>query len=167
LLIYYGFAQYLPKTTTPAIGKPIKKFRYILAKGIFKKCGKDVKLENRAYFGSGYNKEIGEYSMIGSNAQLYGPVKIGKHVLMAPEVIILTRNHESKDLKKPMSEQGYTKERQVVIGDDVWLGTRSIILPGVRIGNGSIVGASSVVTKDVKPYSIVGGVPAKLIKKRK
>lgn len=65
-----------------------------------------------------------------------------------------------------MQEQGYTKPRPVVIDDDVWIGSRVTILPGVHIGKGSIIGAAAVVTHDVEPYTIVGGNPAKLIKKR-
>ena len=167
LLTYYLFAKYLPKTPTPIVGKPIRAFRYALAKGMFKKCGKNVKLENNAYFGRGHQLEIGDHSMVGSYAQIYGPVKIGKYVLMAPEVIILTRNHESKSLSKPMCEQGYTKTKPVIIGNDVWIGTRTTIMPGIKIGTGAIIGAGSVVTKNVAAYSIVGGVPAKLIRKRK
>lgn len=165
LLSYYLFAQYLPKSTTP-IGAPIRKFRYILARNMFRRCGKGVKLEDHVYFGDGNNKEIGNHSIIGSHVELYGTIKIGNCVMIAPHTIIITRNHNSSNLEVPMIFQGYTKEEKVVIEDDVWIGTRSIILKGIRIGKGSIIGAGSVVTKDVKPYSIVGGVPAKLIRMR-
>ncbi len=63
--------------------------------------------------------------------------------------------------------QGEKKGINPIIEDDVWIGRNAIIMPGVRIGKGSIVGAGAVVTKNVEPYSIVGGVPAKLIRKRK
>ena len=66
-----------------------------------------------------------------------------------------------------MWQQGFTEVDPIVIEDDVWIGARVIILKGVTIGKGSIIGAGSVVTKDVEPYSIVGGNPAKLIRKRK
>jgi maltose O-acetyltransferase len=66
-----------------------------------------------------------------------------------------------------MIDQGFKDKEPVIIEDDVWIGARVIILPGVKIGKGSIVGAGAVVTKDVEPYSIVAGVPAKLIRKRK
>ncbi len=66
----------------------------------------------------------------------------------------------------PMFEQGYETDEPIIIGNDVWIGSRVTILPGVRIGNGSIVGASAVVSKNVPEYCIVGGVPAKVIKKR-
>ncbi len=66
-----------------------------------------------------------------------------------------------------MREQGYSEEKQIVVGDDVWLGYGAIILPGVTIGDGAIIGAGTVVTKDVPPYAIVGGNPAKVIRFRK
>ena len=66
-----------------------------------------------------------------------------------------------------MFKQGYQETKQVVIEDDVWIGARSVILPGVKIGTGSIIAVGSVVKKDVEPFSIVAGAPAKLVKKRK
>ena len=66
-----------------------------------------------------------------------------------------------------MNQQWSLPKQKVIIGDDVWIGTRVIILPGVRVGTGSIIGAGAVVTKDVPDYAIVGGVPAKIIKFRK
>lgn len=166
LSMYYGIAQYLPKSTSFG-GVLSMKFRYLLARNTFKKCGKNVNLENKAYFGSGSNLEIGDNSGIGTRCELYGKVIIGKDVMMAPEVIILTRNHKFSRTDVPMRLQGMNKEKKVIIGDDVWIGTRVIIMPGVRIGKGSIIAAGSIVTKNVLPYSIVGGVPAKLIKSRK
>lgn len=63
--------------------------------------------------------------------------------------------------------QGYQGTKQVILEDNVWIGARSVILPGGKIGKGSIIGVGSVATKDVEPFSIVAGVPAKLVKKRK
>jgi len=66
-----------------------------------------------------------------------------------------------------MWQQGYIPDEPVIIGDDVWIGTRAIIMPGVKISNGSIIGAAAVVTKDVPDFAIVGGVPARIIGSRK
>lgn len=93
--------------------------------------------------------------------------KCGDNVMMAPDCIIYVRNHESSRLDIPMCEQGSTEERPVVIGNDVWIGGRVIILPGVKIGDGAIIGAGSVVTKDVSEYDVVAGNPARVIKNRK
>jgi len=166
LIVYYGLAQYLPKSTF-TLGNISKKIRGKLARHIFKSTGKNITLEDGAYFGKGDRITIGDNSGIGTKCQLYGKITIGKDVLMAPEVIILTRNHKHNKTDVPMRIQGFEDEKEVIIEDDVWIGTRAIIMPGVRIGKGSIVGAGSVVTKNVEPYSIVGGVPAKELKKRK
>jgi maltose O-acetyltransferase len=109
--------------------------------------------------------EIGNNSGIGDNAWL-GAVKIGDNVMMAPNVTILSRNHVFEDKLIPMSKQGVTEDNPVIISDDVWIGTRAIILPGVTIGKGSIIGAGAVVTKNVPEYTIVAGNPARVIKQR-
>lgn len=166
LATYYGFAQYLPRSYIP-LGKLSKKLRGILAKLIFDQCGKNINLENKAFFGDGSGIKIGDNSGIGSYCELYGEISIGKDIMMAPHVIILARNHEFKDTKIPMRLQGFQEMKPVIIGDDVWIGTRCIILPGVEIGKGSIIAAGSIVTKSVKPFSIVAGVPAKYVKDRR
>ena len=84
---------------------------------------------------------------------------------MGPDVLILNSNHLYQNPNILIRKQGIVYAR-VVIEDDVWIGTRSIILPGVTIGKGSVIAAGSVVTKDVPPYNLVGGIPAKIIKKR-
>ena len=65
-----------------------------------------------------------------------------------------------------MCQQGFSEEQPIHIGNDVWIGTRAIILSGVTVGDHSVVGAGAVVTKDVPPYAVVGGVPAKILKMR-
>ena len=87
--------------------------------------------------------------------------------MMGPDVVIMTNSHNFERIDIPMNIQGSAVPKKVVIGNDVWIGTRAIILPGTTIGNGAIIGAGAVVTKDVPEYGIVGGVPAKLIRNRK
>ena len=105
---------------------------------------------------------IGDNSGIGINCEINGPVTIGRDVMMAPKVVIYTSGHKYDRLDIPMVGQGSTEKQPVTIGDDVWIGIRAIITPGVHIGNGCIIGAGAVVTKDAPPYSIVVGVPAKV-----
>ncbi len=87
--------------------------------------------------------------------------------MMGPDVVILTQNHKFDRLDIPMLEQGFKDEQPVTICDDVWIGVRAIILPGVTVGKGAIIAAGAVVTKDVCEYAIVGGNPARVIKMRK
>lgn len=93
-------------------------------------------------------------------------VTIGKNVMMGPNVAIITENHRFDRMDVPIREQGYYDRKPVVINDDVWIGMRVIILPGVTVGKGAILAAGAVVTKDVPEYAIVGGNPAKVIKYR-
>lgn len=125
-----------------------------------------MNIEKGAQICSGIS--LGDNSGIGENAwMLSDGITIGNDVMMGPDCMMFTSNHRTDNLDIPMWHQGFTEVKPIVIEDDVWIGARVIILQGVTIGRGSIIAAGSVVTKDVEPYSIVGGNPAKLIKKRK
>ena len=95
-----------------------------------------------------------------------GEIIIGNDVMIAQNVVLRASDHAFSDTSKPICYQGHTGGR-IVVGDGCWIAANSVITRNVTIGEHSIVGAGSVVTKDVEPYSIVGGVPAKLIKKRR
>ncbi|MBR2722402.1 MAG: acyltransferase [Clostridia bacterium] len=160
-LLYQIFASGLPQSQHL---KPAKKLRGFFAKRIARSFGKNVNIEKHAHFTPGLS--IGDNSGVGIRCEVNGPVTIGANVMMGPEVVIYTQTHKYDRTDIPMCEQGSTEPREVVIEDDVWLGRRAIIMPGVRIGKGSIIGAGAVVTKDVPPYSVVGGVPARVIRTR-
>ncbi|MBQ4159449.1 MAG: glycosyltransferase, partial [Clostridia bacterium] len=162
--LYYLFARHLPCSDLPySLGA--KYLRRGLCKAMFKQMGKNVNIEHGAFFASGRDIEIGNNSGLGLNCRVAGPLKIGNDVMMGPNVMIFTQNHETENIEKPMRLQTAPK-KGVTIGNDVWIGANVTILPGVTVGDGAILGAGAVVTKDVEPYSIVGGNPAKLIKKR-
>jgi len=108
----------------------------------------------------GRDSLVGEYSVIRGQ----GGVQIGDRVYTSPFTQIIAVNHVFDDPSTPFTEQGITAEG-IVIEDDVWLGAGAIITDGVRIGKGAVVAAGAVVTKDVVPHTVVGGVPAKPIKK--
>lgn len=119
LLLYYGIAQYLPDSYLPFIGKISNSIRIALVKHIFKKCGKISTINRLAYFGSGRDIEIGDYSGIGAKCIIPQNTIIGKCVMMAPEVYIIKNNHVFTDTKVPMCFQGYpTYDSQTVIEDD-------------------------------------------------
>jgi acetyltransferase-like isoleucine patch superfamily enzyme len=108
----------------------------------------------------GKNSLIGEYNVIRGQ----GGVTIGDRVYTSPFVQIVSVNHVFDDPNVPFVEQGITAEG-IVIEDDVWIGSGAVITDGVRIGKGAVVAGGAVVTKDVEPLTIVGGVPAKVIRK--
>lgn len=116
----------------------------------------------------GNNVSIGEYAyFMATISHIY----IGNNIAFAPKVTIRGGNHSSHLVGKLMidyknSDKKEEDDQPVYIQDDVWIGTNVTILKGVTIGRGSIVGAGSVVNRDVPPYSIVAGIPAKVIKKR-
>jgi len=166
LLLYYGFATYLPKSNRPysfGLSRPI---RYALCKNIFEHCGKNVLVERRAYIGDGRGISIGDGTGIGVNAKIQQNTTIGNNVMMGEDVIILTSAHVVGDTTRKMQGQGINV-KPVQIGNNIWIGCRVVILPGVKIGDGAIIGAGAVVAKDVPDYAVVGGVPAKIIKYRK
>ena len=110
------------------------------------------------------NVIIGDHTRIGLHCTIIGPVTIGSHVNLAQGITVTALNHNFEDTAKRIDEQGITT-KEVIIGDDVWIGTNAVILPGVTIGRHSVVAAGAVVTKDVPDSCIVGGVPASIIKR--
>lgn len=99
------------------------------------------------------------------NARGGGRIIVGNDVLIGPNVVIRSNNHRFESLDIPINSQGVTLGC-IIIEDDVWIAANCVILPNVKIGKGAIIGAGSVVTRDVEPYSIMGGIPAKKIGSR-
>lgn len=99
------------------------------------------------------------------NASVGGEINIGKDCLFGPNVVLRTAGHKFDSLNVLIRKQGHTISN-IIIDDNVWVGANAVILGGVHIGQGAIIGAGAVVTKDVPANVIVGGVPAKIIKKR-
>jgi len=113
-------------------------------------------------FTTGKHITLGKYSTVGRRSYLdgRGGLTIGNCVSIAPDVQLLTAQH---DLNDPTLRNRYGP---IVIEDYVWIGTRALVLPGVRLGKGSVVASGAVVTRDVPPFVVVAGVPAKPIKRR-
>ncbi len=168
LLLYLIFAKHLPATDNAiSIFSIIRRIRSSIGAKCLDKHGKYVNIEKNANFGTGQGIELGNYSGLGINCKVRGPLVIGDNVMMGPDVMILTSNHLTARTDIPMRGQGGTPPEKVTIKDDVWIGARAIILPGVTIGHGVIIAAGAVVTKDVPDWAVIGGVPAKVIKFRK
>lgn len=106
---------------------------------------------------------IGDHTRIGLHNTIIGPVTIGCHVNLAQGITVTALNHNFEASDKRIDEQGISTT-PVIIEDDIWIGANAVILPGVTIGNHSVVAAGAVVTKNVPPHSLVAGVPAKIIK---
>lgn len=135
----------------------------------------NIEIGDNVYIGhntilKGYYKNemvIGDHTWIGQSCFFHsaGGIYIGKAVGIGPMVKIISSVHQEEDITKPIMFSGL-KYNKVIIGDGSDIGVGSIILPGVSIGEGSQVGSGSVVTRDIEPFSVVAGVPAKLLRKR-
>lgn len=162
--VYYLFIQWLPNTKYLPIFNTIRIFYMDVILDIFDRSEGAI-FENRVYISNGENLKIGKGCHINEFVFIQGAI-IGDFVMLAPNVSILNDSHTFARRDIPMVKQPKTINDNPVIGNDVWIGRNAIILNGVNIGEGAIIGAGAVVTRDVEPYSVVGGVPAKHIKIR-
>jgi len=182
--IYIAFLSSIPTE----IGIRLRQIAY---KSLFKKCGKNLKIDSGVtilgfenielgdnisfmknsyvYAHDGGRLVIGNNFTMNTNSQLgasFGEIVIGNDCAIAPNCVLRASNHTFDNPNIPFRGQGHTYG-EIIIEDDVWIASNCVVAANTRIGKSSVVGAGSVVTKDVEPYSVVGGVPAKLIKKRK
>ena len=147
----------------------------VFYKGAMKYCGKHVYLRpSSSDFKGLWNMSIGDHTSIPKGSVFYcteASLTIGKKVIFGPKPTIITGDHRIDIIGKYIidvtdAEKGPEHDAPVVIEDDVWCGANVTILKGVTIGRGSVVAAGAVVTKSFPPYSIIGGVPAKVLKMR-
>ena len=157
----------------------VKKYFYnvIFETGLRIEYPKNLELGSDSYFGfdckiysSEFSKvKIGSGCQFNSNVMINGRGKgtivIGNNVLIGPNVVLRSSDHSFDSLSERICNQGMN-DGYIVVKDDVWIGSNCVILKNITIGKGSVIAAGAVVTKDIKPYSVVGGVPAKIIKKR-
>jgi acetyltransferase-like isoleucine patch superfamily enzyme len=106
---------------------------------------------------------IGDHTRIGLHNTIIGPVTIGSHVNLAQGITVTALNHNFSDTTRTIDQQGVSTNT-VTIADDCWIGANAVVLPGVTIGHHAVVAAGAVVTLDVPPYSVVAGVPARIVK---
>lgn len=161
--LYYSIGIRLPLSFSK-VGHGSRQFRQFCAKLILDECGDWVNIEKGVHFGDGL--KIGNGSGIGAYSVVPSDVTIGENVMVGQELLIYTQNHCMDRTDIPMKEQGMAEHKPVTIGDDVWIGARVTILPGVHIGNGAVIGAGAVVTKDIPEFEVWGGNPARKLKSR-
>lgn len=164
-VLYYGIARRFPTQPVPLwrVGYALRR---ILVGWMVSACGKHVIVKQNAYIGRGRGLVLGDHAQLGENCRIGPFVTIGAEVVMGPDVVIMTTAHAFEDPRTPIRLQGDLAIRPVVIGADAWIGTRVVILPGVTIGKGAVIGAGSVVTRDIPPMSIAAGNPARVIRQR-
>jgi acetyltransferase-like isoleucine patch superfamily enzyme len=163
----FSLLRYGPQALLELIHAQVHEFT--LPKRSLAAFGSGSYLHKRASLRSPENISIGCNVSIGPDNRLWASpnakLMIGDNVLLGPNVVIVTSNHGSAIRDVPIVDQPW-EERDVHIGAGSWLGANVVVLPGITIGEHSIVAAGAVVTKDVAPYSVVGGIPAKLITMR-
>lgn len=162
LLLYYSVLRFLPSRSGGRIGV---RLRELAVRQLFWKTGRNVNIASGVVFGRGARISIGTDSGIGESSRIVcmDDVIIGNDVMIGPEVMILTGGHAFDDSNLRLIDQKIVTA-PVIIEDDVWIGARAILLPGITIGRRSVVAAGSVVAKDVARGTVVGGNPATFIK---
>jgi maltose O-acetyltransferase len=165
LIAYYAVAQYVPKRWF--LARPGIAFRAWLARQIFAECGPGLDLGPHVYIGNGAKIHVGTRSAINawSRIEAADHIYIGSNVDIGPQVIIYTSDHEFRRRDLLVQQQGFSFA-PVTIGNDVYVGARVVIKKGVTVADGAVVGSGAIVTRDVPPYAIVGGVPARVIGQR-
>ena len=161
--LYTVIGKHLPMSGA-RVSLGARKFRQFCAHLILDDCGKWVNIDKGVTFAT--DIKLGNGSGVGTGCSIPTGVSIGENVMMGIDILMFTNEHRHDDITIPMGRQGRTEVEPIVIEDDVWIGSRSLIMKGVRIGHGAIIAAGSVVTKDVPPYEIWGGNPAQFLKSR-
>lgn len=161
LLAYYGFARYLPDSSFPG-GKLATMFRGFLCRQFIAGAGEKIHVRSGAFLADGRHLYMADRASIGPGCRIYG-ARLGYGVVIGPHCVFFKENRAADDLGKPVGAHGTTPTNIPVVEDLAWVGERALVLQGRRIGRGAIVGAGAVVTRDVPPYAIVGGNPARVI----
>ena len=164
LIVYRSVGVRLPCTFWPG-GIIFSNIRRCLLVGMGCQVGKGCELE--PYIDIGFRPQliIGEGCQINQNVVLKCAT-IGDNVMVAPGVVFFDRCHNFDRTDIPMIQQGATDKKMTIIENDVWVGQNAILMPGIRIGQGAIIGAGAVVTKDVPAFAVVVGMPARIIRIR-
>lgn len=160
-LLLNTIGKWLPRKRYP-FGKSATNLRYMFAKNIVSEIGPEAYIEKGAQLEHGVI--LKNNAIVGINCRVRSGTTIEEHTMMGPDCVFYTQNHKYSKENGSAFGMGATDIEPVLVKSFAWIGTRCIILPGVTIGKGSIVGAGSVVTKDVPDYHLVAGNPARVIK---
>lgn len=141
--------------------------RYLLYKALFGKLDSLCVIQPNVFFVNCRRIRCGRNFAVNSNTYInaVGGVDIGDDVLFGPNVVISSGEHQYSSEKTPVTLQPIVRKK-IIIGNGVWIGANAVIMPGVTLGEGTVVGAGSIVTKPTEPFSVVVGVPAKKIRSR-
>lgn len=161
--LYIFIGQWLPHYQLGYCWKIPKKFRQLCGKLLLLNCGQNVDIGRHVKFS--FRTTLGDNSSIGDNTFIQGNVKIGKNVMIGPQCMFIAENHSCDDVDILINKQP-KKEKGIIIEDNVWIAARVIILDGVKISEGTVIGAGSVVSNDTINNSIVVGAKARKIRKR-
>lgn len=151
--------------------KALRRALMLLFRGRFARCGRNVLFSPFDSFDYAHI-EVGDDVFIGAGAVFHATlsrITIGSKVMFGPQVMIMGGDHNTGEIGRYMydvHDKRPDNDQPVVIQDDVWVGARTTILKGVTVGTGSIIAAGSVVTRSIPPYSMVAGVPARVVKPR-
>jgi acetyltransferase-like isoleucine patch superfamily enzyme len=165
LLYYRMFWRMFDKTPAAMIQGIAIPVRLILAKKLFGHCGDDVIIHHNVLFSDGRNISLGDGVLVNRYAMLddRGPIDVGPYTMLSAGITIETHTHPFDNFERPIAYAGRGLA-PVRIGPNSVIGYNAVIMAGVTLGHRTIVGANSVVTKDVPDYTVVGGVPARVIK---
>lgn len=158
------FVGWIVRSLPGLVGMTI---RWGLYRLLFKELRSFALIYPGVYLTHTYGIQVGRSFSINSGALVdgRGGISIGDHVMVGPYAVIVSSNHDFRQVEVPMTTLDHIMD-PVVIGNDVWIGAHAVINSGVKIGNGVVVAAGAVVTDDVEDYQIVGGVPAVVIRNR-
>ena len=154
------------------VGRERQRYKIEAGRTSLGACGERVVLSLPFILAGADGISVGDDTYVGPGAYISAvntTVTIGRKVMLSPHVAIVAGDHNTSVLGRFMRdvyEKRETDDLPVVVSDDVWIGTRAIILKGVTIGRGAVVAAGAIVTRDVPPYAVVAGVPARLVHMR-
>lgn len=161
LAVYYAMVSRWP--ARGPLARPVSWLRQEVCRSFLDAAGATFNIGPHVHLGSGRLIKIGSRSGLGRGCRIYGGITIGDDVMLGPNVTTLSENHGFADPDVPIGEQPSSPLSPPRIDDGAWIGAQALILPGRVIGKGAIVGAGAVVTRDVAPFTIVGGNPARVI----